>query len=127
MADATAIETFRAELERTGQAYRLTARPAGDCAMLQFTGRFQGRDVIWNATVTTLARHNRQHAGSSGPLARRQFIDIAPGDGTVRDIVVGLDLATIDHPVLLKTIIMIRKYKRLHAGRHEFGGAGGET
>lgn len=127
MTDATTIESFRAELARTGEEYRLLDRPAGDCALLQFTGRFDGRDVIWNATVTTLARHNWLHAGKDRPGTHRQFIDIAPGDDVMRNIVVGLELDTIDHAVLLKTIIMVRKYKRLHVGRHEFGGAGSGT
>lgn len=124
MADAADFETFRAELERTGHAYRLLDHGAGDCAKVQFTGRFQGRDVIWNATVTTLAGYNRQHDRKRKAIAHRQFIDIPPGDGTMRDIVIGLSLGTIDHATLLKTITMIRKYKRLHIGRHEFGDSG---
>jgi hypothetical protein len=39
----------------------------------------------------------------------------------MRSITIGLNVTAIDPPVLLKTTIMIRKYKRLHAGRHEFG------
>ena len=39
----------------------------------------------------------------------------------MRSITIGLNVAAIDPPVLLKTTIMIRKYKRLRVGRHEFG------
>jgi hypothetical protein len=124
MDDAADIDAFREELESTGREYRLLDRPDEKRVTLQFTGRFQDREVIWNATVVALDRHD---GGADGPEARRQFIDIAPGDGVMRDIIVGLDLGQIDHPALLKTIIMIRKYKRLQVGRHEFGRPGSGT
>ena len=33
---------------------------------------------------------------------------------------IGLQLERIDPQVILKTIIMVRKYRRLRTGRHEF-------
>ena len=36
---------------------------------------------------------------------------------------VGLGLVAIDEPALKKTLIMIRNFKRLELGRHEWGEA----
>jgi len=64
------------------------------------------------------------------PLAREfhgiHFSLIAPPDsGQARFTFTGrrvvLDIPRIDEPAILRTIIMIRNYKRLYPGRHEFG------
>jgi hypothetical protein len=124
MADAFSIEQFRAELARTGQHFLYSGEPEDDCASIRFTGTFLGEEVVWDATIMTLARYNAQQARDQKPAAQGQFIEIAPSGDHLRRIVIGLDLEEIDFPALLKTMIMVRKYKRLHTGRHDFSGAG---
>jgi hypothetical protein len=126
MPEAVTTDEFRAALVRSGQDFIYTGEPAEDRAGIRFLGTFEGAEVIWDATVMTLARYNTQQAMENKPAAQRQFIDIARTGNTLRRIVIGLELENIDTPALLKTIIMIRKYKRLHTGRHEFEGAGGQ-
>lgn len=89
----------------------LEADPSGCCARFRFTGAFQGARVIWDCTLTTLA----------AARAPRNFIDVGPADGAVRAIRVGLDLPAIDAATIRKTIVMIRQYRLLAPGLHEYG------
>lgn len=76
----------------------------------RFIGRFERHEVVWDAELIALA-------GADGA----QFIDIgAPGERGM-PIKIGLQVARIDQPTLQKTIIMVRNYKRLRIGRHDFG------
>ena len=124
MADAFSIGDFRSLLAGSGQDFICTGEPADDCTGIRFIGTFQGVELVWDATVMTLACYNAGQARNNRPAARRQFIDIAPTGNSLRRIDIGLALERIDTPALLKTIIMVRKYQRLHTGRHEFGETG---
>ena len=121
------LQQFHRELEDSGRDYIHVAPPQPGCAQIRFTGPFEGRTVLWDASVMTLA-HYRELASATGttPILR-QFIEVGPEQGQLRTLLIGLNVARIDTPVLLKTIIMIRKYKRLHRGRHEYGDATGAT
>jgi len=88
-----------------------------------FSGRFQDREVTWQCQLVSLAgvaQANRQ-------ASQRQFIEILPQAGLdqeanpVYQIRVGLNLAEINMSAIEKTIIMVRNYKRLQTGRHEYG------
>ena len=94
----------------------------GNSARIRFLGMFEDSPVIWDATVRALAR-GRPEQGCVNAAPQRQYLEIAPQGLPLRRITVGLNVTAIDPPVLLKTIIMVRKYKRLHSGRHEFGAA----
>jgi len=111
-------------LAASGQDFIYTGEPADDCTGIRFLGTFQGVELVWDATIMTLAFYNECQARNYRPQTRRQFIDVAQSGNILRRIDIGLDLKRIDNPVLLKTIIMTRKYKRLHTGRHEFGATG---
>lgn len=81
-------------------------------ARVHFIGRFEQQEVVWDAELIALAV-----AGSESA----QFIDIGtPGERGI-PITIGLRAARIDQPTLHKTLIMVRNYKRLRIGRHEFG------
>lgn len=83
-----------------------------------FRGLFQGRTVTWEMSLGTLehfrtiAAHAEEH--------RCPFIEISEGLGECHQLKVGLELELIDEPVIRKTIIMIRNYKRLATGKLEF-------
>jgi len=124
MNESISIEAFRKALADSGQDFVYTGEPANGCTSIRFLGTFEGAAVVWDATIMTLAFYNARQALNNSPATLRQFIDIAPAGNILRSIEIGLELDRIDTPALLKTIIMIRKYRRLHTGRHEFGGAG---
>lgn len=84
---------------------------------------FEQRPVRWLATIVALS-HERSDEDSACP---RPFIEIDPSgpaeDGTIVARI-GLPVAAIDAATICKTIIMLRKYKRLRRGRMAFGDAG---
>ncbi|MDX1697174.1 MAG: hypothetical protein R3308_02760 [Thiohalobacterales bacterium] len=124
MTDAcpTDLTGFRQLLQRQGADY-LHVEPPQDChAHIRFVGTFEHEPVIWDATVMTLASAAAALPHAAAAVESRQFIVIGDRLDDMRRLDVGLALDRIDEPALLKTIIMIRKYKRLRRGRHAFGG-----
>ena len=104
--------------------YRYVEPPRDDHVHIRFTGPFQGRRITWDTSITTLehefgVRHRSRQPHISPRL--RQFIDVGPADGDIRTLRIGLNVGRIDEPVIRKTIIMIRQYKLLHEGYHEYG------
>jgi hypothetical protein len=90
--------------------------PVGGARLrLRFSGPFEGRTVIWDATFITLSACN----GMKGP--RRNFIEIGGQSGEAIPLTVGLNVPCIDLPTVRKSMMMIRQYKRLSRGRHEYG------
>ena len=118
--ETPSIEGFLSALAECGEDYLLVSQPDSTTAHIRFPGTFEDAPVIWDATVRALRYRNGGNEGIDTPT-RRQYIDIAPEGFPMRSITIGLNVTAIDPPVLLKTTIMIRKYKRLHTGRHEFG------
>ncbi len=118
------IRRFEKELERDGQDYRHVDRPGDGRAHIRFTGSFHGDEVIWDAVIVTLAHDYREHhpAGekSAADFSLPQFIEVGAAANGMRKLKVGLNVPRIDEATLRKTIIMIRNYKRLHSGRHEY-------
>lgn len=106
----TCVAALRADLG--GADYRVDTDLSGTRARLRFIGRFQGEDVVWDAELIALA--------ADDPTAA-QFLDV--GAPTVRGIPIriGLSVPCIDRSTVMKAIIMVRNYKLLHPGRHEFG------
>jgi hypothetical protein len=90
-------------------------------ARFTFTGPFEGRDILWQATLVTLAHYHAQQLPCVATISRQPFIDIGADTPAGRLLTVALDIPQIDEPAILRTLVMIRQYKRLHAGRHEFG------
>ena len=79
------------------------------CRCVCFKGPFQGREIIWFAHIRA------RGAGS------RSYICISNITASQAEIEIGLPVARIDTPTIKKTIVMIRQYKELRPGRHEFG------
>jgi hypothetical protein len=94
--------------------------PGGPTLRLRFRGAFEGRPVIWLATLTALAVPSS--GGSFGEPA--SYIEIGEEGPEGVPISVGLPVAAIDEPTIRKAMIMIRRYRRLRRGRHEYGRAG---
>jgi hypothetical protein len=118
--ETVSMEGFLSALAESGEDYLLVSQSDSATAHIRFPGTFENAPVIWDATVRALQCRNGENEAIDAPQ-RRQYIDIAPQGFPMRSIAIGLNVAAIDPPVLLKTAIMIRKYKRLRVGRHEFG------
>lgn len=109
--------------EVRGIAYKLLAPLTATQARFRFAGKFQNREIVWDATLLTLSAYHAGQPASTAAVQRLPFIEIGDATEQGRPLRVALDIAQIDEPAILRTIIMIRQYKRLHAGRHEFGKA----
>jgi hypothetical protein len=100
--------------------YTLLEAPHPGRARFTFNGPFHGNDTCWDATLITLAQ--RRTADTTASLnTHAPFIEIGNETGHGRALTVALDIPIIDEATILRTIIMIRQYKRLRPGRHEFG------
>lgn len=110
---------FEQQLAKIDAQYELLSPLGALACHLRFTGPFQGKQVIWDAHLQTLAYYVREHSLQDQDV--RQFIEIGETGELGRPINIALKLPIIDQPAVLKTIIMIRQYKRLAPGRHEFG------
>jgi hypothetical protein len=117
------------ELAARGGPYIPLDPLGGQSARFLFPGVFLGDDVIWHATLLTLRhydieriRHEGQ-ASPGNPVSVRQFIDIIRHHGPHWTLTVALHVPIIDEPTILKTMIMVRGYKGLRPGYHEYGPA----
>ncbi|HHJ15786.1 MAG TPA: hypothetical protein ENJ80_03725 [Gammaproteobacteria bacterium] len=111
---------FSRYLNDTGQPFLLLDQAGGQQAHIRFTGPWQGREVVWDCTFVTLACEQAQVASGVSP-AVGCFIDIGPPGDNGIPLRVCLDLPGIDLPAIRKMIVMIRNYRRLRSGRHDFG------
>ena len=111
------INQLRERLSREGKDYVLESILPAQKVYTKFEGTFEGRVVVWNACIHTLASYALTHDVDNDP---KQFLDIRFINGAY-EIEIGLNLAEIDKAAVERTIIMVRKYKRLHLGRHEYG------
>lgn len=94
-------------------------QPVGGASLrLRFQGPFEGKTVTWDATFTTLRHWSQEHPSSR---TLRNFIDIGPETPYGMSLTVGLNVPCIDMPTVRKAMMMVRQYKRLARGRHEFG------
>lgn len=107
--------------ERHGIRYTLLAAPDSGQAHFTFTGRYQNHEIVWDARLLTLARYHSGQPAASQPVVRSAFLEIGGTTSHGRAIQIALDIAEIDEPAILRSIIMIRNYKRLRPGRHGFG------
>jgi hypothetical protein len=90
-------------------------------ARFSFTGKFLNQEIVWDTTLLTLTHYHADQPDSAQPVVRTAFLEIGGETARGRAIRVALDIPRIDEPAILRTIIMIRHYKRLRPGRHEFG------
>ena len=112
---------FRRRLEATGRPYEALMPLGGNAARVRFLGTLEGSEVLWNATLITLEHYCRGLPPAERALGVRQFIALAPVQDGRGSITIALNVPRIDGPAILKTIIMIRQWKRLRPGRHEYG------
>jgi hypothetical protein len=110
-------QALNLQLAQLGRDFICTTPLPASRVQLRFLGPFQGQTVVWDMQLGTLADCRQTRSASAVPCP---FIEIAEGTQGVHPIAVGLELAIIDEPVIRKTIIMVRNYKRLKIGKIEF-------
>jgi len=117
------VAVFSRYMNETGRAFLLLSAPGGQSAHVRFTGCFEDREVVWDCRFVTLVFQAEQRSEPiEAGLTETQpcFIDIGqPGNRGV-PLCVCLNLPCIDIPSIRKMIIMIRNYRCLRRGRHEF-------
>lgn len=115
------VRRFTDWLERSGLPCFML-RHTDDCAELRFNGPLEGREVVWCCTFVTLAAERERIRREGGRVdGLRNFIEIGePGPSGV-PLRVGLAVARIDRASIDKMMLMIRLYKNLRPGRHEYG------
>ncbi len=111
------VKKLRALLNKQEMQYLQHGGIPSTKIYIQFEGVFQGADIVWNACIRTVEDYSIRNEVASDP---RQFICINI-EGGVHFIEVALNIPLINQGVIERTIIMIRKYKRLQIGRHEYG------
>ncbi|MEJ2179618.1 MAG: hypothetical protein P8Y28_04080 [Gammaproteobacteria bacterium] len=79
---------------------------------VEFAGQFNQRDVVWFATIRCLPADKKN----------KQYIHVQLEENQSPRVEIGLPLERIDEPAILKSILMIRYYKNLRVGMHEFSG-----
>jgi hypothetical protein len=107
--ELTNLESFRIRLDKQGAEFICDTPLPAISASISFLGPISGDTVVWNMILVAIK------------CGEMPFIEIQQGSNGVYPVRVGLALPAIDEPVIKKTIIMMRNYKRLAIGRIEFG------
>ena len=105
-------------LTRSTVEYVANSALGGPYAEVEFIGYFEGQPVLWNATIIAL-KGQPAHSGT-------QYIEVDKVTGSEQahiKVEIGLLVSEIDEPTVIKVIKMIRQFKNLSRGRHEFLGA----
>ena len=93
----------------------------GQTSLVRFTGSMQGQSIVWTVRLITLAHHYQRLSSAERDKGVRQFIKAEPIANGVGSAIIALNLPCIDESAVLKTMIMLRQWKRLGPGRHEYG------
>ena len=116
------IDAFNQKIAATGHDFECLTPMNQAAVRFRFVGKFMDESVIWDAHLYTLAYYVYEVAKlSQKDTSIRQFIHVGDLEEMGRRIEIGLNLPIIDEAAIMKTIIMIRQYKRLASGRHEYG------
>ncbi|WP_455206060.1 hypothetical protein [Kaarinaea lacus] len=119
------IKQFKQALSAKAQDYVLHSTLPTDNAQLWFIGKLNDEEILWHATFQTSASYYSNPPNSEilgmDATAAKSFISVAAAQQGVAKLHAVLAVDTIDEPTIKKGIIMIRNYKRLTVGRHDFG------
>lgn len=110
---------FAKALADSGRSYEPGSAVPAECVHCRFLGVFEQKTVIWDAQLATLAYYFR--ARPPGVTGLRPFIEVDAAGSHGQELRIGLNVAIIDDATIRKTMIMIRQYKLLRRGRHEYG------
>lgn len=88
-------------------------------ARIEFIGPFKGETVTWDTDFFTLEGFLAKENIKDTNL--KQFIDIKPVRSGVMKLTVVQKINEVNNPNIQKMMIMIKQYKELSPGRHEYG------
>ena len=116
------VNDLQIQLQGLDKNHLLIDRLSDEHVHIQFIGYFQEQQIVWHAVIRTMRDYYESELKktSGDKFELRQFIDIEKKDGGYRINLV-LNLNKIDEAAIQKSIIMIRNYKRLSLGLHEYG------
>jgi hypothetical protein len=122
----TSLQTIKRQIEKDGRGFIALSKIPALKVHVQFTGRLQNEELLWDATIQTLADYHNEHFPHPNDREERakyvnSFIEVQTPQNHVAPLTVVLPVPMIDEPAIKKTIVMIRCYKRLRVGRHDFG------
>ena len=100
-------------------SYKLIQQTDSQLAHLQFEGTFQQKPVTWDTHFYTLQGYQSKNKNAS-PITK-QFIEIEPIDSDSLKLTIALKVPEINHQNIEKMMIMVKQYKNLALGRHEYG------
>ena len=100
-------------------AYTLIKQLNSEHAHFHFEGLFNNKKVNWDTQLLTLSEYIKQKKLKNTAL--KQFIEIESSQSESVKITIVLNVTKINTPTIKKTMIMIKQYKNLMVGRHEFG------
>lgn len=100
-------------------SYILIKQVDSQYAHIKFEGPFNGGTVTWDTHFYTLTGYIAQSNIQNTLL--KQFIDIEQIDSKSIKLTVALKVAKINPPNIQKMMIMIKQYKNLTLGCHEYG------
>lgn len=99
--------------------YTLIKQLNSQHAHFHFEGLFNNQKVNWDTQLLTLSEYIKQNKIKNTTL--KQFIEVEPPQSKSVKLTVVLNVTIINTPTINKTMIMIKQYKNLMVGRHEFG------
>jgi hypothetical protein len=117
------LERLRSTLATMASDYVLLSPLPDTKARTRFIGRFEGRDVIWDMMLYTLARHEQERGKvpTASNFSLRGLMIVAPESEETYRLEVALNLPLIDEPAVKKTIVMMRNYRQLRLGLRTWG------
>lgn len=99
--------------------YTIIEQNSDQRAHLTFTGPFQGETVTWDTDFFTLNEYQSQQ--ETAKKCKKGLIDIQPLEAGTMKLTVALNIDKVNKPNIEKMMIMIKQYRNLSIGRHEYG------
>ena len=100
-------------------SYTLIEQVNSQYAHIKFEGPFQGKTVIWDTHFFTLDGYSAEN--SDKQIITKQFINIKECNDDSMELTLALKISEINTPNIQKMMIMIKQYKNLALGRHDYG------
>ena len=100
-------------------SYTLIEQVNTQYAHIKFEGPFQGKTVTWDTHFFTLDGYSSENDDKQN--VTKQFINIKKSDADSMELTLALNISEINTPNIHKMMIMIKQYKNLAIGRHEYG------
>ena len=100
-------------------SYTLIEQVNTQYAHIKFEGSFQGKTVTWDTHFFTLDGYSSIH--NHEQKITKQFINIKESNADTMKLTLALKITEINTPNIQKMMIMIKQYKNLALGRHDYG------